>query len=119
MPPFKSKLTKRKAAGTVQSIAATSQIKREYFTMLLNQHAGNNTSIQRKRLLLAIQFAPITTFEARKYSDVLAPAPRIKEMRSKGINITTLLVDVITDAGIIHKRVGMYVLKKSEVNNND
>ncbi len=115
MPLTNTKRPKRKAAVRVQTIAATSQIKRKHFTMLLNRHAGNDVSIQHTRLYLALKFAPVTTVEARKYLDVIAPAPRIKEMRESGINIKTLLVNVETDAGIIHHRVGMYVLKNSVV----
>lgn len=112
MRPTNSKSPKRKAAGSVQSIAATSQLKRSHFTILLNLHAGNDVSIQRTRLYLAMQFAPVTTFEARKYLDVIAPAQRIKEMRGNGMSIDTLLVNIETDAGIIHRRVGMYVLRE-------
>lgn len=113
------KRPKRKAADTVQSIAATSQVKHAHFTMLLNLYAGNDISIQRRRLYLALQFAPVTTFEARKYLDVIAPAQRIKEMRESGMTIDTFLVNVVTDAGVVHQRVAMYVLKNSEVSNND
>ena len=115
MPLTNSKRPKRKAAGSVQSIAATSQLKREHFTMLLNRHAGNDVNIQCTRLYLAMQFSPVTTFEARKYLDVIAPAQRIKEMRESGMSIDTLLVNIKTDARIIHRRVAMYVLQGGEL----
>ncbi|WP_295624619.1 hypothetical protein [uncultured Nitrosomonas sp.] len=39
MRPINPKRPRRKAAGTVQSITATSQVKHKHFTMLLNRYA--------------------------------------------------------------------------------
>ena len=72
----------------------------------------NNTNLeaQRKRLLKALTIAPVSTIEARNQLNILAPAPRIFELRhDQGFNIITNWITTITPEGYKH-RVAEYVL---------
>lgn len=109
------KITKRKAAGLVEVVAAANQIKLEHYATLLHRFPGNDTKVQRIRLYLALQFAPITTYEARKYLDLYHPNARKRELIVQGLHIDTLRVAQQTDAGVIHRRIGLYVMKSGEV----
>lgn len=109
------RITKRKAAGLVEVVAAAHQIKLEHYATLLNRFPGNDTKVQRTRLYLALQFAPITTYEARKYLDLYHPNARKRELIVQGLHIDTLRVAQQTDAGVIHRRIGLYVMKSGEV----
>ncbi len=109
------KITKRKAAGLVEVVAAANQIKQEHYATLLNRFPGNDANVQRTRLYLALQFAPITTYEARKYLDLYHPNARKRELIVQGLHIDTLRVAQQTDAGVIHRRIGLYVMKSGEV----
>jgi hypothetical protein len=109
------KITKRKAAGLVEVVAAANQIKLEHYATLLNRFPGNDTKIQRTRLYLALQFAPVTTYEARKYLDLYHPNARKRELIVQGLHIDTLRVAQQTDVGVIHRRIGLYVMKSGEV----
>jgi hypothetical protein len=62
-----------------------------------------------------LQYAPLTTFEARKYLDCYDVPARIMELRAQGLRIDTLRVAQQTDAGVIHRRIGLYVLQPGEV----
>jgi hypothetical protein len=109
------KITKRKAAGLVEVVAAANQVKLEHYATLLKRFPGNDTNMQRTRLYLALQYAPITTYEARKYLDLYHPNARKRELIVQGLFIDTLRVAQETDAGVIHRRIGLYVLKSGEV----
>lgn len=74
------------------------------------KHSGNSAEAQRARLLDHLKTCrTITTIEARRDLDILAPAPRIFELRKAGHEIDTVWISATTDAGVIH-RVGMYIL---------
>lgn len=111
------KNTKRKAAGLVEVVAAANQIKLAHYATLLNRFKGNDADTQRTRLDLALQYAPTTTYEARKYLDIYDVPARIMELRAQGLRIDTLRVAQQTDAGVIHRRIGLYVLQSGEVSN--
>lgn len=66
---------------------------------------------QRARLKHHLQlYERITTTDARKALDILAPATRIWELRhQEGINIVTYRKTITTDAGS-ERRVAEYVL---------
>jgi len=65
---------------------------------------------QRKRLLEALRIGPVTTIEARHELDIIAPAPRIFELRhNDDYNIVTLWETQETPEGHKH-RVARYVL---------
>lgn len=72
---------------------------------------GNAAENQRERLLAALRrLGSVTTIEARRYLDILAPHARIWELRARGHAIETVMVYQDTDAGKPH-RVGKYILK--------
>lgn len=75
---------------------------------------STTTKVQRKKLLAALQVAPITTIEARRDLDIMMPAARIHELRHKlGYVIDLVWTMQQTDNGKLH-RVARYVLKASE-----
>lgn len=104
------KKVKRKAAGGLETISAANQKKLMQYATLLKTYKGNDCDTQRARLTSALKVTPLTTYEARKYLDVYDPASRILELRTLGWQITTQRVHQRTDAGVIHKRIGRYVL---------
>jgi len=73
---------------------------------------SNDAESQRSRLLEHIQrFGSVTTIEARRDLDVLAPAPRMYELRHwYGYQIDTVLVYQQTDCGKAH-RIAKYVYR--------
>lgn len=80
-------------------------------------HAYSNRSCtdlsadaQRSRLLERLRKGPVTTLEARRELEVLAPAARIWELRARGYVIDTVRVSQATETGIKHN-VAMYVLR--------
>ena len=74
------------------------------------QNYDTNVSVQRARLLAWLREKPVTTIEARRHLDILAPAPRVYELRhNENFNIKMHWCDEITDQGITH-RVARYVL---------
>lgn len=65
---------------------------------------------QRARLLARLQAGPIDTIAARRELNVMAPAPRIKELREAGHSIKTHLITVTDDQGRAHQGVALYHL---------
>lgn len=109
------KKPKKKAATLVEVVAAANQVKLAHYATLLKRFPGNDANMQRTRLYLALQHAPITTYEARKYLDIYHPNARALELRAQGLRIETLRVAQQTDAGVIHRRIGLYVLQPGSV----
>jgi len=71
---------------------------------------SNNLSVQRERLLKALLSAPVSTIQARNELNILAPAPRIFELRhGQGKNIIRNWIIATTPEGYKH-RVAEYVL---------
>ncbi len=71
----------------------------------------NSTEAQRQRLLASLRRSPVTTIEARRDLDIMAPAPRIFELRQRGFQIVTIWAHQVTDCGRKHL-VARYVLSK-------
>lgn len=72
--------------------------------------ANNGAAIQRAAILDHLRHVgPLSTLEARRQLDVLAPAARIKELRDFGHEIATTWAMEPTDSGRLH-RVARYVL---------
>ena len=109
---------KTKAADLGQGIAAANEVKHAHYATLLKRFAGNDTLTQRARLAAALQHAPVTTYDARKYLDIYDVPARCMELRESGLHIDTLRVSQRTDAGIIHRRIGLYVLRSGGVRND-
>lgn len=53
------------------------------------QYKGETGATHQQRLLAALRYFPISTFEARKHLDVPHPAGRIQELREAGWDINT------------------------------
>lgn len=71
---------------------------------------SSSLTAQRSRLLKRLEVAPVTTIQARHELDILAPAPRIYELRHNyGHNIQTHWQVEETPEGKPH-RVALYVL---------
>ena len=71
---------------------------------------GNSTAAQQQRLLSALRKQPLTTIEIRRNLDIIAPAPRVFELRHKyGYDILTHWKYEPTDCGKLH-RVALYAL---------
>lgn len=109
------KKPKRKAAVLVEVVAAANQVKLAHYATLLKRFPGNDANMQRTRLYLALQHAPITTYEARKHLDLYHPNARKRELILQGLRIDTLRVAQQTDAGVIHRGIGLYVLQPGSV----
>jgi len=76
----------------------------------LDKTDNTNLAAQRERLLSALLDAPVSTVQARHELNILAPAPRIYELRhDHGKNIITNWIVSITPEGYKH-RVAEYVL---------
>ncbi len=74
-----------------------------------NKYCSSATA-QRARLLTALRKGPVSTIKARHELDILAPAPRIYELRHlEGLKITTHWRTETTPEGFTH-RVAEYVL---------
>lgn len=73
----------------------------------MNRHS---TEAQQSRLLERLKQGPCSTIEARHELDIVAPAPRIFELRhNRGFNIQTFWTSDINPGGKKH-RVANYVL---------
>ncbi|MBY0576365.1 MAG: helix-turn-helix domain-containing protein [Gallionellaceae bacterium] len=101
---------KRKAAGGVETNPAASQAKRTHYATLLRTVSGNDVATQRARLTAALKVAPITSFDARRFLAIYHPSGRIQELRAQGLKILTRRVNQIDDAGVIHPRIGKFIL---------
>lgn len=76
---------------------------------LLIEFGGNDTTAQTDRLFAALRSGPLTTFEARKFLDISAPASRVLTLRAAGHNIVTLRVHEESRPGCPHC-IAMYTL---------
>lgn len=75
-----------------------------------SQFSGNDLVDQRSRVLLALRDFPVSTYEARKYLDVMHIAGRVMELRERGWQIETLWNYEFSDSGKKH-RIGLYVYR--------
>lgn len=74
-------------------------------------HNDNSAESQRHRLVAWLKAnGSNTTLEARHHLDILAPAPRVFELRGMHYPIDTIWVHGYTDAGHMH-RIAKYVLR--------
>lgn len=81
----------------------------------MNRKRLTNTSAsaQRKRLLEALQtLGAVNTLYARDRLNIMAPAPRIKELREQGHQIHTDRISIQDRDGFTHGNVARYVLIK-------
>ena len=76
-----------------------------------NQFMGNTRADQATRLREALRNFPVSTFEARRYLDIMHPAGRVQELREEGNDIDTLRGTMRSDIGRPHC-VAVYVLRE-------
>lgn len=76
------------------------------------KHLSNSSAnAQRKRLLDALQsLGAVNTLYARDQLNIMAPAPRIKELREQGHQINTDRISITDRNGFKHGNVARYVL---------
>ena len=80
-------------------------------TAILQANPGNSAAVQRTRLLAALQqLGSVTTDEARRYLDLMAPPARMMELRKAGHHVTTVMESLDTECGA-HHIAGRYVLQ--------
>jgi hypothetical protein len=93
-----------------KKIAPRSRV--EALQTIFANHKGVDAQTQSARLGEALQeVGSVTTIEARRYLDILAPAARIHDLRHRqGWSIATIWERSETDAGIKHS-IGRYVLQ--------
>ncbi|MDT3718727.1 helix-turn-helix domain-containing protein [Pseudomonas oryzihabitans] len=68
---------------------------------------------QRARLYAQLQLGPVSTIEARRDLNIMAPAARIKELRESGVPVLTHLQPLHDEQGRHHRRVAIYYLADS------
>ena len=57
------------------------EAKEQQLTTIRNKYEGESRSDQGARLLEALRWFPVSTFDARKHLDVMHPAGRVQELR--------------------------------------
>jgi hypothetical protein len=79
-----------------------------------NQSPCHSTSAraQRARILERLRQGPADTLSIRNDLSVLMPAPRILELRQRGVVIETHRISIIDDNGTMHHGVALYVLRE-------
>lgn len=83
-----------------------------------SQSRINDTSAeaQRTRLLNRLYVEPIDTITARDELNIMAPAPRIKELRERGHPINTHRITRTDEHGRQHRGVALYYLGNDPAN---
>lgn len=70
---------------------------------------STTSEAQRQRTIDALRVRPQTTYDLRRMGIYQAPA-RIKELRDRGYDIETQLVDLYDRDGYLHPRCALYEL---------
>lgn len=83
----------------------------------INQkHSGNDAVTQANRSLAAFeQFNSLTTQDLRQDLDIMHPAGRVKELRTRGFEILTYWDDYPTACGKKHRMARYVYLGRNEV----
>ena len=71
---------------------------------------NTSSSSQRARIIACLKERPATTIDMMKELNVMRPAARIRELRDRGHDIRTHLMEVEDEWGRTHKRVALYYL---------
>lgn len=87
------------------------EAKVEQLNSIREQYRGEGRLQQCMRLLEALRHFPVSTFEARRYLDVMHSAGRVQELRALGHDIDTLRLSEPSDIGRPHC-IAVYVLRK-------
>jgi hypothetical protein len=81
----------------------------------------NDTIASNARAIIiqALRTSPKTTIELREQWGVMAPAPRILELKLRGYVIASVPVSAYTADGVLHRGVARYVLLSEPKPEND
>lgn len=93
----------------VETSKGTSPEKQEDLQGIKAMFNGSSAGAQCERLLTALVWYRLTTFEAMRYLDVYHCPARVFQLRKRGYKITTYWETVITESGDKHI-VGCYAL---------
>jgi hypothetical protein len=93
----------------------TPNFRSEALEKINQKHQGNDTETQVSRTLDGLEiFDSLTTQDLRHDLDIMHPAGRIRELRTKGHNIKTVWENYPTACGKIHRMARYVYLKKNE-----
>lgn len=98
-------------AKEVASLVAVNAEKAGQLIAIRDKYKGENRIAQALRLLEALKLHSISTFEARRYLDIMHPAGRVQELRDEGHKIDTLRLSEPSEVGRPHS-IAVYVLRK-------
>lgn len=87
------------------------EAKVEQLIAIRDKYKGDTSVIQRIRLLEALRLCSVSTFEARRYLDIMHPAGRVQELRDESQEIDTLRIIEPSEVGRPHS-IAVYVLRK-------
>jgi len=93
-----------------QAVSAARLRDRTNKTSATDYITNTSADAQRNRLLAYLKHGSITTIDARRSLNVFQPAARVFELRHRGYNIVTHLMDSHDDLGRPHIRVALYSL---------
>jgi hypothetical protein len=81
----------------------------------------NDTSASNARAIIiqALRTGPQTTIDLRERWGIMAPAPRILELKLRAHNIASIPVSAYTADGVLHRGVARYVLLSEPTPAND
>lgn len=109
----KVKAQEREASSLAKSLAKlepTSAWKAGRLALIRRNHPGTSSEIQRQRLMMAFALVrSVSTQECRQHLDIHSPASRVRELRTEGANIQTVIVLQETKPGCRH-RFAKYLL---------
>lgn len=78
---------------------------------ILRTMPGNDSEVQRNRMLTAMQrLGSVTSYEGSRFLDCYDPRARIYELRLAGHRVTTIMRAIPTESGVLHY-VGVYVFE--------
>lgn len=87
-------------------------MKKNNRTTVLTQLCSTDTATQRNKILTHLkENGSATTFDFREKFGICAPAPRVFELRQKGVNVETHFVTAKDSANNEHHNIALYVLK--------
>lgn len=95
----------------IAPLAGTNEATVKLLNSIRDQYRGDTRTDQGRRMLEALRQTAVSTFEARRYLDVMHPAGRVQELRDQGHQIDTLRLSEPSDVGRPHC-IAVYVLRK-------
>ncbi|NBI13755.1 hypothetical protein GVX81_09080 [[Haemophilus] felis] len=75
----------------------------------MNTIKDTSTATQRQEIIKALRLGSKSTIQFREEMGICSPAPRVKELRERGFDISTSYRQETDTAGVKH-RIGVYTL---------